>query len=209
MRLVPYGVDLGAFYPCAQKRKDALQVLFVGSISVRKGVSYLLDAFQQLQCKHKHLTLLGAIYPDLKNKIKQLRDHSQISVLGHVSQPRLKEIMSTSDVMVLPSVEEGLALVQAQAMACGCPVIASENTGASDLFTDGKEGFIVPIRDPNAIARRLQLLADSPDLRSRMSAAALDRVKSIGGWQQYGEMMLGIFSELTEQRRLIVLSKAS
>ena len=68
--------------------------------------------------------------------------------LGVVGQERLAELMSTSHVMVLPSIEEGLALVQGQAMACGCPVIASTNTGAEDLFTDGVEGFVVPIRDP-------------------------------------------------------------
>ena len=199
MRLVPYGVDLGAFYPINQ-RKNAFHVLFVGSVSVRKGVPYLLDAFEQLQCEHKHLTLAGAVYPDLKNKLKQLQHHTQISVLGHVPQTRLKEIMSTSDVMVLPSVEEGLALVQAQAMACGCPVIASQNTGAADLFTDGKEGFIVPIRDATAIADRLQSLADNPDLQSRMREASLRRVKSVGGWMQYGERMYQVFSELIARK---------
>jgi glycosyltransferase involved in cell wall biosynthesis len=121
----------------------------------------------------------------------------------------LKEIMSASDVMVLPSVEEGLALVLAQAMACGCPVIASENTGASDLFTDGREGFIVPIRDPHAIAQRLQLLADSPDLRLRMSHAAMERVKSLGGWAQYGEKMYEVFAELSAQNQPVALSTAS
>ena len=68
--------------------------------------------------------------------------------------------MSSSHVLVLPSVEEGLALVQAQAMACGCPLISSTNTGGEDLFSDGVEGFLVPIRSPEAIAERLQQLAD-------------------------------------------------
>jgi glycosyltransferase involved in cell wall biosynthesis len=118
--------------------------------------------------------------------------------MGHVPQQDLKKIMSRSHVMVLPSVEEGMACVQAQAMACGCPVIASENTGARDLFTDGKEGFIVPICDSAAIASRLQMLADDRYLRSRMSSAALERVKSIGGWEGYGETMYQLFAELIE-----------
>jgi glycosyltransferase involved in cell wall biosynthesis len=167
---------------------------------VRKGVYYLLDAFLQLSCPRKRLVFAGSISPELAGTVRQWRQSPQISVLGHVPQARLREIMSTSNVMVLPSVEEGLALVQAQAMACGCPVIASENTGASDLFTDGKEGFIVPIRDPNAIAERLQLLADNADVQSRMSEAALQRVKSMGGWEQYGETIYRIFSELIAPR---------
>jgi glycosyltransferase involved in cell wall biosynthesis len=115
--------------------------------------------------------------------------------------------MSMSHVMVLPSVEEGLAYVQGQAMACGCPVVATEHTGARDLFTDGKEGFIVPIRNPNAIAKRLQSLADSPDTRMSMSEAALQRVQSMGGWEQYGERMYRIFSELIARDYPVVLSE--
>jgi glycosyltransferase involved in cell wall biosynthesis len=209
LRLVPYGVDLSAFYPCAQRNDHEFRVLFAGNVAVRKGVRDLLDAFLQLSCERKRLVFVGSISPELESCFRQWRGDSRISALGKVSQPRLKEIMSASDVMVLPSVEEGLALVQAQAMACGCPVIASENTGASDLFTDGREGFIVPIRDPNAIAQRLQLLADSADLRLHMSKAALERVKSIGGWARYGEKMYELFSELTAQNCPAILSAAS
>ena len=73
-------------------------------------------------------------------------------MLGSIPQPELAALMSRSHVLALPSIEEGLALVQAQAMACGCPVVCSTNTGGEDLFTDGVEGFIVPIRDPIALA---------------------------------------------------------
>jgi glycosyltransferase involved in cell wall biosynthesis len=138
---------------------------------------------------------VGPISSELESTLKRVRGQDQISFPGLVPQHQLKEIMSASHVMVLPSLEEGLALVQAQAMACGCPVIASTNTGAEDLFTEGREGFIVPIRDVVAIADRLQMLADNPDLRLHMSEAALRRVKSIGGWDQYGERMFQIFSE--------------
>lgn len=204
MRQVPYGVDLSAFYPCAHRKDRVFRVLFAGNVSVQKGVRYLFDAFQQLSCKYKQLIFAGSISPDLESTLRQWHGDSQISVLRHVPQPRLKEIMSTSDVMVLPSVQEGLALVLAQAMACGCPVIASENTGAPDLFTDGREGFIVPIRNPGAIVDRLQLLADTPGLRSRMSEAALQRVKSLGGWAQYGERMHQVFSELIAREHSVV-----
>jgi starch synthase len=198
MKLAPYGVDLDTFYPCAKRIDDTFQILFVGNISVRKGVGYLLDAFQQLNCGRKRLVLVGSASADFENLIRQLRRDERISVMGHVPQQQLKEIMSSSHAMVLPSVEDGFGLVLGQAMACGCPVIASENTGARDLFTDGKEGFIVPICDSAAIASRLQMLADDRYLRSRMSSAALERVKSIGGWEGYGETMYQLFAQLVE-----------
>jgi glycosyltransferase involved in cell wall biosynthesis len=93
-------------------------------------------------------------------------------------------------------------MVMAQAMACGCPVISSTNTGGEDLFTDGVEGFVVPIRSPEAIAARLQQLADDPALQQRMSEAALARVRQIGGWHQYGEAWAKLLRELIAELTL-------
>jgi glycosyltransferase involved in cell wall biosynthesis len=84
-------------------------------------------------------------------------------------------------------------------MACGCPVIATPNTGSEDLFTDGKEGFIVPPRDAVVLADRLQQLADDPALQQRMSAAALNRVRHLGGWNDYGDRWTQLLRELWNQ----------
>ena len=97
----------------------------------------------------------------------------------------------------MPSLDEGMALVQGQALACGCPVIATTNSGGADLFTDGIEGFIVPIRDPDALLNRMQRLADDPALQQRMSEAALLRVRSLGGWKKYGDLWEQLLLNLT------------
>jgi starch synthase len=94
-------------------------------------------------------------------------------VLGPLPLQQLKTVMSRCHVMVLPSVEEGLALVQAQALPCACPVIGTWNSGAEDLFSDGQEGYIVPIRDVGALAERLQQLADHPEQRKDDGAKSL------------------------------------
>jgi len=120
-----------------------------------------------------------------------------VAFLGTMPQTQLKDYMSRSQVMVMPSLDEGMALVQGQAMACGCPVIATTNTGAADLFTDGVEGYIVPIRDPDALAARMQQLAEDPSLQQRMSEASLTRVRTLGGWKQYGDAWEKLLEELT------------
>jgi glycosyltransferase involved in cell wall biosynthesis len=117
----------------------------------------------------------------------------EIKVLGHVNQAELKNIMSISHVLVLPSVQDGFGMVMAQAMACGCPVIATHNTGAADLFTDGQEGYIVPIRDVDALAKRMQFLADNPDIQVAMADKAMLRVQKLGGWHGYGEQAVTIY----------------
>lgn len=105
--------------------------------------------------------------------------------------------MSASHLLVLPSIEEGLALVQGQALACGCPVLATTATGAEDLFTDGEQGFIVPDRDVDALTEKMQQIADDPVLQRRLSEAAMLRVKSLGGWDDYGEIWDRLLHQLT------------
>jgi glycosyltransferase involved in cell wall biosynthesis len=99
--------------------------------------------------------------------------------------------------MVLPSIEDGFGPVMAQAMACGGVVIATEHTGGLDLFADGAEGFIVLIRSPEAICERLTQLADDPDERQRMSEAAVRRVRTLGGWRDYGRNYAAFLEEIT------------
>ena len=73
-----------------------------------------------------------------------------------------------------------------------------EGGADADLFTDGVEGFIVPPRDPETIAERLQFLADDPERRREMSEAALRRVAALGGWDVYGEQMMAVFEDVVK-----------
>lgn len=192
IHVIPYGVRLENFRRTSEPAPGHFDVLFAGAAGLRKGVPYLLEAFSKLRYPAKRLRFAGDIRPDLKPVLERLpREH--VEFLGPVSQSKLAELMSASHVMVLPSIEEGLALVQGQALACGCPVISTTNTGGEDLFTNGIEGFIVPIRDTTSLTDRMQQLADDPALQQRMSHAALDRVRTLGGWTDYGnrwEMLL-------------------
>src|SRR5205085_9036426 len=135
--------------------------------------------------------IIGPVQDEIKPLLRRWEGKARF--LGMKRRNELYQYFGQASVLVLPSLEEGLALVQAQAMACGVPVIASANTGASDLFSDGVEGYIVPIRDPEAIRERILRLYEEPALRATMAAAALERVRSIGGWQSYGEQMLAVY----------------
>ncbi len=197
LRVIPYGVRLDAFRPDAESPRgaDTFEVLFVGQVSLRKGVPYLLEAFARLQHPRKRLRILGPMFPHMKPLLARL-PMEQVEIVGAVSRQELVRYLNSSHVMVLPSLEEGLALVQGEAMACGCPVIATPNTGSEDLFTDGKEGFIVPIRDPQAITERLQQMAENLQLQQQMQAAALERVRHLGGWNDYGDRWVKVLREL-------------
>jgi glycosyltransferase involved in cell wall biosynthesis len=194
VRRIPYGVNLANFSPTTTPDPARFDVLFVGSICLRKGLPYLLRAFSKFKHPRKRLTLVGTRTPD-SVYFEKLLSQDNIRLLGHVPHLQLKHIMSSSHVMVLPSIEEGLALVMAETLACGCPVIATDNTGAHDLFADGKEGFIVSIRDEAAILEKLQTLAGDPTLRDAMSAAAVSRTVALSGWTQYGDRYFELLQE--------------
>ncbi len=197
LRVIPYGVRLDSFQPAAgsPRAADTFDVLFVGQVSLRKGVPYLLEAFAKVRHPRKRLRILGPMFPHMKPLFPKL-PMENVEIVGAVSRAELIRYFSRSHAMVLPSLEEGLALVQGEAMACGCPVIATPNTGSEDLFTDDVEGFIVPPREVQALADRLQQLADDPALQQRMSAAALDRVQHLGGWNDYGDRWAQLLQEL-------------
>lgn len=168
--LAPYGAPPPL--PVATQPREPghlLRVLYVGSLGQRKGLSYLFEACRQVDGLLQ-LTVIGARpsvdCPALDRELATVRwlpgcPHAQV----------LKE-MAAHDVFVLPSLFEGFGLVLLEAMAMGLPIITTPHTAGPDLIEDGKEGFIVPIRDPAAIAARLELLHDEPERLQEMSRQA-------------------------------------
>ncbi|MEP7098954.1 MAG: glycosyltransferase family 4 protein [Burkholderiales bacterium] len=197
VKLLSYGVDLQRFHPTGAPREGAFDLLFVGGVSLRKGIPHLLRAFTALRHPRKTLTIAGVAESSVVERMRALGLLTDaVRLIGHVPQPDLKALMSTSHALALPSLEEGLAMVMAQALACGCPVVATHNSGAADLFSDGVEGAILDAGDAAALTTRLQQIADDPALQARMSAAALLRVQAIGGWSTYGANAMRLYGEL-------------
>lgn len=182
---IPYGVRLDRFQKTSDPPSDSFDVLFAGNVSLQKGVPYLLEGFARFKHPGKRLRIAGAVLPEMRSLLPRF-SLDRVEFLGRLPQSELARRMSESHVMALPSIQDGFGMVMAQAMACGVPVIASEHTGGPDLFTDGVEGFIIPIRSPEAICDRLTQLADDSGMRQRMSEAALAHVRGLGGWSSYG-----------------------
>jgi glycosyltransferase involved in cell wall biosynthesis len=195
MRKIPYGVELRRFKKVADPPADRFDVLFVGQVSFRKGVPYLLRAFERLRHPRKRLRIAGAMQEEMRFF---LREHhfEGVEFLGPVPQAELVPMMSRSHVMVLPSIEDGFGLVIGQAMACGCPVICSTNTGGEELLSGEQERFVVPIRNPEAIRQRLEQLCQDKSLQERASWEATQAVTKVGGWHAYGNQFGQLCREL-------------
>lgn len=185
--VAPLGVELDLFHPTAPDPESVrpFRVLFAGQLSQRKGLSYLVEAFRRVAIPESELTLLG----QLVGRRVPWQPHPSIHLHGPVRFFDLPDVYHKADVFVLPSLVEGFPQTALQAMASGLPVIVSENTFGEDVVTDGVDGYIVPIRDPEAIAERLRHLYDCPGERRRMGLAARRRAEDFS-WERYGNRVV-------------------
>ncbi len=195
MQVVPYGVDLQTFRPSppdSAQRADAseqFRVIYAGQLTQRKGLSYLLRGYQKFAHANSQLTLVGSIV----GSDAPLRPFADLfEHVAHQTRAALAQRYRASDVFVLPTLVEGMPLVVLEAMACGLPVIVTGN-GPGDLVRDGVDGFVIPERDPHALADRLERLYRDRHLRRLMGHRAAARARTYS-WDAYASKALRVLS---------------
>lgn len=181
---VPFGTDTSHFRPADGRRAHPFRTLFVGQVRIRKGVSYLLQAWRQLGWQDAELWLLGRVSPEMKAILLSHRDVPGVRFVGYTPDP--VAVFQSADVFAFPTIEEGSALVTYEALACGLPVVTTPNAGS--VVRDGVEGFTVPIRDIEALAAALERLRADERLRREMSRAARARAEEFT-WEGYGDKL--------------------
>lgn len=188
--VVPYGVELDHSPVQTDeirmgKKNKPLRVLFVGSIGLRKGIQYLLAAMKKLEQAPIHCRVIGAVHIDKQVLGKNLPEN--VKLVGHVERSEVKKEYAQADIFCLPSLCEGSATVIYEALAAGLPVITTPNSGS--IVQAGVEGYIVPIRDVEAIVERFEQLMENRGLLQEMSTAALARSK-YGSLTSYRKRLL-------------------
>lgn len=176
LHTVPLGIDHARFALRDGRNPGPLRVLFVGRIEVMKGIQYLLEALRLLPALPIEVRVIGHVARDMPPLLATLED-PRVTYQPAVVNRELPAIYRDADVLVFPSVNDSFGLVMLEAMASGMPVIASEQTGAEDVMREGVDGFIVPTRDAEAIAEKIELLAQDPEQTLAMGRAARARVE--------------------------------
>jgi glycosyltransferase involved in cell wall biosynthesis len=150
-----YPLNLSCFSPAKDPRPESrpLTLISTGSLSLRKGTPYLLEAFRIVRQKIPKARLLLTRIAEA-SVMPVLARHADLPIEWAEALPhqKLAERLRSADIFLLPSLEDGFARTVAEALACGLPVITTPNTGASDLIQPGVNGEVVPLRDPQAIA---------------------------------------------------------
>lgn len=182
--VIPYGAPVDYFQPQPKSHSD-FRALFVGRVGMRKGVHYLLSAWQELHLPDAELLLVGVdeFAPGYLH-----RDWQGVRHVPSVPHQQLSQYYNSADVFVFPSLVEGFGLVLLEAMACGIPIITTPNTAGPDIITDGVEGFIVPIRDNDALKEKLEWCYRHPQELKAMGRAARQQAERLT-WDLYRQRL--------------------
>jgi glycosyltransferase involved in cell wall biosynthesis len=168
LRILPLGANLTEFRPgenfAMRRRKriaaeEPLRILYVGAVSCRKGAHDLSAMVAALPGDQFRFRIVGPVAPDACSVSHRIRRSCEI--VGKVRRERLREHYDWADVFVFPTIEDGYAVVLAQAAAAGLPIITTPNCSGPDFIEEGRNGWIVPIRNPEAFIRRLRWCADN------------------------------------------------
>lgn len=191
--ICPLGVDTRLFSP-EIKRDGVFRVAFAGGICLRKGSLYLLEAMSRLHLPEAEVVLAGAIsHHEMRSHLDRYAE--TFRYVGALPQTALCDMLTQCSVFVLPSLEDGFGMVVTEAMACGLPVIVTENTGAKDVVREGMDGFIVPIRDVDALCEKITLLYENRELAQEMGRSARKRAEEYT-WDHYGDAMIGCYRKI-------------
>jgi len=193
--VVPYGFDVSQFTRLP-KRDNIFRVIFSGQVIPRKGIKYLLEAFDTLSLEHAELLLVGKVDASMEKLVRFYSEKNPaIKAVGNVPKIELARYYNDASVFALPSLSDAQPLVAFEAMACGLPVITTTNTGTQEIVREGIDGFVVESKSVEALKAKIQFLYEHEGVRMRMGASAHARIQEFT-WQKYGERLLRVYHEI-------------
>lgn len=198
-----YGFDETVYYPSHEHRdaKGGLTMLFVGVCAVRKGLHFALEAWLQSPASRDGMFMIaGEFLPEYQAKLAPMLAHPSVRVLGHRND--VPDLMRSSDIVVLPSIEEGFGLVIADAMGSGCVPLASD--ACTEICSHMETGLVHQVGDVRTLAEQISLLHNDRALLERLRTACLKTAPGLT-WTAAGAKLLEVYREALvgkPQRRL-------
>lgn len=189
-----YGCDQKVYYPPSRGRNGSagLSVLFVGGCAPRKGLHFALDAWLKSPAQKDGVFLIaGAFVPGYAEFLSKQLSHPNVKVLGHRGD--VPDLMRESDVLVLPTIEEGSALVTYEARACGCVLLVSDAAGA--VCSHKENALVHAAGDVDALSKHMTMLRDDRAYLSNLRKSSLAAVTEIT-WNAAGTKLLHAYQQI-------------
>lgn len=195
-----YGVDLSDFYIINDKKlkteNDKLIVGYAGTLSAQKNIKGIIESVKDLVDSGLNikLHLVGTI--DRSTFDEKLLDYPFINYFHKIPQKELVYFYNAIDVFIQNSVQEGLSMVILQAMACGKPIIATENSGAVDFIENGKEGFVIPIMNNSILKEKIKYFYKNKSEIAAFGKRSALKVNHGFTWSDYGNRAIAIYNSI-------------
>jgi glycosyltransferase involved in cell wall biosynthesis len=196
--IVPNGVDTGIFTPPRDAEREKI-ILYVGSLIPRKGLKYLLDAAPEVfrVLPNYRIVMIGdgPQKADLERQVEQLSVGDRVTFIPFRPSDEIREWMQRAQVLVLPSLEEGMGVVLLEAMACGTPVIGCRVGGIQDVITP-EVGALVPPADADSLSATLCDVLSNPSRWTNLSHAARDRAEKHYDWDVIAAQFTALYDSI-------------
>jgi glycosyltransferase involved in cell wall biosynthesis len=202
-----YGYDEKVYYPDHREQQsgsNGLTMLFAGDCAVRKGLHFALEAWLNSPASNGGTFMIaGKFLPAYAEKLSPMLSHPSVRVLGFRND--VPELMRKSDVFILPSIEEGSALVTSDARGSGCVLLVSEAAGA--ICTHMENALVQSVGDVKVLAEQITMLHENRSLLNRLRDESLRTVDQIT-WQAAGVRLLEVYREVVAAKHAAAVSAA-
>lgn len=188
---IPFGTDVD-FDPPDRESNSKFSVLFAGHASLRKGIQYLLPAWDELSLSNAELVIAGNVEDAVSDLVEQYEDDDSIRFLGWVDD--VASLYRNASALVLPTLEEGSARVTYEAMAWELPIITTPHSGW--VGSDEEHGIEVPIREVSQLADAIKLLYEDEELRRDMGRNGRGLMESEYTWDDYGSRVWTAYQQM-------------
>ena len=197
---INYGSEVAYFkkeYNSPWEKPPIFTIIFVGMLSIRKGIHYLLDAWNKLNLPENktQLLLVGSMQQDIRSLLRKTAIKNNIVFYGPTSQEKLRKLYHTSSLFVLPSVEDGFATVIREAMASSLPVICTTQSGGDDLISNGQEGFVVPACNSQELGEKIEWCYNNQEQAHLMGIKGQETIKE-HTWDAYGDHVYALYQKI-------------
>jgi colanic acid/amylovoran biosynthesis glycosyltransferase len=203
----PLGVNTALLPPKAERQPSrALRILTIGRMIPKKGMACALKAVATLIKEHGDIEYViigdGPLRGQLEGLARSLGITNAVRFAGWQARPEVVKALSEADILLAPSVtsesgdQEGTPVVIMEALACGVPVVSTRHAGIPEVVDDGVSGFLVPERQPEALALALQRLVRDPEVRERMGASGREDMRARHNIRQLNENLLEIYRRI-------------
>lgn len=199
VEVIGNGVDEKIFTPIKNK-VDEKYILYSGRLDYRKGLFDLIESSKIICQVHPELSFVitgkGILIDKLKRRVNESGLKNNFNFVGFVSREKLIQLYQQATIYVLPSHYEGLPTVLLEAMACGCPVVATSVSGNLDVLTQGHDGILVPPKSPDKIAEAVLKLLDDEKMRNTLGINARNTIENRFTWSIISKKFLHFYNSL-------------